>query len=188
MNLVVWDLESTSLKSDQGFILSAGFMPLGGKPYVLGLKEIGVTRNRLKIDKKLVAAVRIEMEKYDGVIGWNTLMFDLPLIDDRLLLCDEPERKRLFARGLDMMWHARMGKSRLTSSRLDWVAKVLGCPFKKTALDINLWKEAEAEAINGFRKGSSSYKYIIDHCEMDLKVTGWVYEKLKSRIQSISKK
>jgi len=188
MNLVILDLECTSLKSDQGFLLCAGFKPLGKKPYILDLRTTGVTRNRLQIDKKLAIAVRDEMEKYDGWIGWNTLLFDLPFIDDRLLFCGETKPEKRFARGLDVMWQARQGKSRMTSSRLDWVAKMLKCPYKKTDLDLNLWKEAEAEAIGGFKKGHASFNYIVTHCEMDLKVTEFVYERLKSRIQTISKR
>ncbi len=187
MKLAVVDLECTSLKSDQGFLLCGGIKPLGGKPYVIDLQTVGLTRGRLKIDKKLAVAIRDEMAKYDGWITWNGLMFDLPFLDDRLLFCDEDKPEKRFARGLDMMWHARMGKSRMTSSRLDWVAKVLGCPFQKTDLDLNLWKEAEAEAIRGF-KTSDSFKYIVKHCTADLEVTEWVYEKLKSRIQSVSKR
>lgn len=188
MNFAVVDLECTSLKSDQGFLLCGGILPLGGKPYVLDLRKVGLTRSRLQIDKKLAIALRDEMEKYDGWVTWNGLLFDLPFLDDRLLFCNEDKVEKRFARGLDAMWHARMGKSRMTSSRLDWVAKALGCPFQKTDLDLNLWKEAEAEAIGGFRKGHVSFDYIVTHCEVDLKVTQWVYEKLKSRVQTISKR
>ena len=85
MNFAVLDLECTSLKSDQGFLLCGGILPLGGKPYVLDLRKIGLTRNRLQIDKKLAVALRDEMEKYDGWITWNGLLFDLPFLDDRLL-------------------------------------------------------------------------------------------------------
>ena len=105
-----------------------------------------------------------------------------------MMLCDERALGKRLARGLDMMWHARVGKARLTSSRLDWVAKVMGCPYKKTALDINVWKEAEAEALAHFTNRQSNYDYIIKHCLFDLKVTEWVYNKLKHRVQNISKR
>ncbi len=188
MRLAVVDFECTSLKSDQGFLLCGGFKPLGKPGYVIDLATTGCAKDRLRIDKHLVVAIRNEMDKYDGWITWNGLLFDLPFLDDRLIFCEEKKREPRFARGLDVMWHAAMGKSRFTSRRLDWVAKVLGCPFKKTDLDLNRWKEAEAEAIRYFRKGKSSFKYIVDHCKADLEVTEWVYEKLKGRIQTISKK
>lgn len=128
------------------------------------------------------------MEEYDGWITWNGLMFDLPYLDDRLMFCGERAIGKRFARGLDMMWHARMGKARMTSSRLDWVAKVMGCPYEKTGLNMNTWKEAEAEAFARFKQGHDNYDYIVDHCLHDLLVTEWVYEKLKHRVQTISKR
>lgn len=188
MNLAVVDLECSTLKADQGFLICAGFKPLEGKPYTIGYEHTGFVKGRYQIDRKLVAAVRDEMAKYDGWITWNGLMFDLPYMDDRLMCCDVGTMPRRFARGLDMMWHARMGKSTFQSSRLDWVAKMLKCPYRKTDLDLPVWKEAEAEVLANFTQGHDNYDYIVKHCLADLKVTEYVYNRLKHRIQSISKR
>lgn len=188
MNFAIVDLECTSLKSDQGFLLCAGVKPLGKAGYVIGLGETGFEKGRLRIDKKLAIAVREDMERYDGWITWNGLLFDLPFLDDRLALCGEELLERRFARGLDMMWMARTGKARFSSSRLDWVAKAFGCPYKKTELDMNTWKEAEAEALAHFKNGRENFDYIVDHCKADLEVTEWIFQKLKNRVITISKR
>ena len=191
MNLAIVDLESTSLKSDQGFILVGGIQPVGERGIgkrLIGLHNTGFGPNRYQIDEKVVKALKAEMEQYDGWITWNGLMFDLPLLDDRLLIAGERPLEKRFARGLDMMWHAKKGKSTLTSARLDWVAKALRCPIKKTDLDLVMWKDAEAEAIRKFREGKRAYQYIVEHCDADLDVTEWVYNRLKNRIQGISKR
>lgn len=188
MRFAVVDLECSGLKGDQGFLLCGGIKELGRPGRVIGFKEAGFENGRLKIDRKLAVRLRDEMEKFDGWITWNGLLFDLPFLDDRLMLCGEDPLERRFARGLDMMWHARQGKSTFQSSRLDWVAKAFGCPVRKTALDLNTWKEAEAEALAHFANGRKNYSYITEHCLRDLEVTEWAFNKLKPRVVTISKR
>jgi len=189
MQFAIVDWECTSLKSDQGFLLCGGFKPLGKPGYVIGLHDAGFMQDPLIVDKKLSILLRDEVEKYDGIITWNGIMFDIPFLNDRLMLCGEdPVEKRFH---IDIMYQARQGKSRLTSSRLDWVSKQLD-PDKfldrKTSLEMTMWKRASAEALAHFGNGRDNYDYIIDHCVADLNVTEQVYERLKNRVQTISKR
>lgn len=186
MNFAIVDLECTSLKSDQGFLLCGGIKPLGGKPRVIGLHDAGFENGRLRIDRKLALLLRKEIESFDGIITWNGIMFDIPFLNDRLTLSGEDPCEKRFH--LDIMYQARQGKSRLTSSRLDWVSKALGISDRKTDLDMSVWKEAEAEALAHFANGRKNYAYILEHNEKDLLVTESVYERLKNRIQNISKR
>lgn len=188
------DLECTSLKSDQGFLLCGGVKELGGEPEIYGLRDVGLGDNRYTLDSRLVRRLISRMNELDGWVTWNGLMFDLPWLDDRAMICGVAPLAKRFARGLDMMWHFRQGKSTFTSSRLDWVAKSLKCPIEKTQLNMNTWKDAEAEAIKRFRSGPNgesghyAYDYIVDHCAMDLAVTEYVYEKGKNRIQNVGRR
>ena len=188
MKFAVVDLECTSLKADQGFLLCGGIKPIGGEKRIITYKETGFGRSRKDIDKHLAVAIRDEMEKYDGWITWNGLMFDIPYLDDRLLLTggQRPHRPTFHC---DLMWYYRQGKSTFTSSRLDWVASQLGVPFQKTKLDIGLWKQAEAEAIvealTKFRTGRQAYNYIVEHNDADLDVTDAVFEITKPRIRQL---
>lgn len=188
MNLATVDHECSTLKADQGFLLCSGIKPLGKAPYVITYHDTGFGKGRLDLDKPLVQRIRDEMEKFDGWITWNGLLFDIPYLDDRLMLCGERPRQPRFARGLDMMWHAKIGKSTFQSAKLDWVAKTLGCPYVKTDLSMPRWKEAEAEVIAKFAHGHANYDYVITHCIHDIKIEEWVYNKLKHRIQNISKR
>lgn len=191
MRFAIMDLECTSLKSDQGFLLCGGIKELGKKGRIVGLAETGFDKDRLTVDHKLALALRDAIEEFDGIITWNGIMFDIPFLNDRLMLCGEDPCEKRFH--IDIMYQARQGKSRLTSSRLDWVDKALKVKEgenlpAKTALDLNTWKRAEAEALAHFGNGRSNYKYIADHCLADLKVTEVVYERLKNRVQTISKR
>ncbi len=183
MNFAVVDLESSSLRSDTGYIICGGIKPIGGEKVCIGLADVKRPKDVLAIDSHLVRALRDEMLKYDGWITWNGKMFDLPLLNDRLMFAGERPIERRFH--LDIMYYFRQGQSRITSSRLDWVAKALGVPVSKTALDLKTWMRAGAEAIRNFRDGRENYDYIIEHNLADLDVTEAVYPFAKPRIRNI---
>jgi uncharacterized protein YprB with RNaseH-like and TPR domain len=188
VNLAIVDLECTSLKSDQGFLLCGGIKPVGGPAEVYDLLSIGLGKSRYNLDSRLVRVLIDRMNEFDGWITWNGLMFDLPWLDDRALINGLAPPAKRFARGLDMMWHFRQGKSAASSSRLDWVARYLKCPIQKTQLDMTVWKDAEAEAIRHFKQGHEAFDYIVEHCDTDLGVTEFVFQKGKNRIQTIGKR
>lgn len=198
MRLAVVDIEATSLKADRGFVLCVGVKPLGEPEVMIGYaveplaseRYIGVApeRSRYTIDRALVRRAVEEMARYDGWITWNGLLYDLPYLDDRAVIAELPRRPpRAFARGLDFRWHAAAPKSTFQSSKLDWVAKTLRCPARKTELDQVVWAQAEAEALRGFRDGSEAYQQIVEHCRADLVVTEWVYHRLRDRVKTISR-
>ena len=190
MQFAVVDIEALGhgLKADKSFIGCAGIKPLGQPGRVFGLNSEGFGPSRYMRDRRVMKRLREEMLQYDGWITWNGLLYDLPFINDRLMICGLPPLEKRFARGLDMMWHARTGKSTFTSSRLDWVAKALKCPYQKTPLDyVPIWQEAEEEASQRFQRGRKNFMQVVDHCKWDLPVTEWVYNKLKHRVQGISK-
>ena len=176
------------MKADKGILLCGGFATLDGKIKQLTYDDSGFGPTRRDKDRKLAVVIRNHAESFDGWITWNGLMYDLPFVDDRLTLTGENTLERRFARGLDIMWHAAMGKATFTSRRLEWVAKALGCPYKRSPLDIGLWKDAEAEVLANFSNGRENYDQVVAHNRGCLKYTLWCYNKLKPRITSISKR
>jgi len=201
LNLAVVDIECASLYSHTP-ILCVGIKPLGSEPYIMGLKDFPPVAGR-NIDKHLVCATLDELERYDGYVTWNGLMFDIPMLDDRATMAGRKIHETRFH--CDAMYLASWGKSRMQSRRLDWVAKQLGCPFVKTQLDINVWQDAIAESLlyanvggsldqldkelsSRFKVGHKNYDYIVEHCLEDLKVTEWVFGRLKNRMRSMIKR
>lgn len=195
MNFAVVDFETTSLKSDQGFLLCGAFYPLGGTPYVIGLREYALNEgaikpeDKFKVDRRLALRLRDEIERYDGWITWNGIMYDIPYLDDRCLLSGrdgedrDPHEKRWH---IDIMYQARQGKSCMTSSRLKWVEDQLGLEHRKTDLELSIWKMAEAEALLGTY--GDNYLYVVEHALMDVEVEREAYELLKNRVQSMCKR
>jgi uncharacterized protein YprB with RNaseH-like and TPR domain len=184
LDIAIVDFETTGLRSDKGMMLCAGIKPLKGKPIMLGIKDFPMpARGSRKVDKNLVVKVRDELEKYDIWITWNGKMFDIPFLQDRLILNNQRlMEKRMH---IDVMYFARQGQSRFQSSKLDWVATELGVQDSKTKLDMGVWQEAYAEVLSRFSIGHENYDYIVDHCEKDLLVTEQVFERLKRRIKNI---
>ena len=187
MRTVILDIESTSLRADTGFLLCVGLKEVGRPPRILGLRDFPAQDRDdvLTIDSALVKAVKHEIETYDYVLGWNSILFDVPFLNDRLLFSGQLPIQRMFH--TDLMYLARLGKSTMTSSRLDWVARKLNLPVTKTALDINTWKRAEAEAMLGFTR-ADNYRKIVEHNRRDLLVTERVYQAMKPRIMTIQKR
>lgn len=195
MNFCNIDIETTSLKSDRGYMLGCAFKPLGKAPYWIGLDDHLLYSGPIqpddveRIDRYLALRVREEMEKYDGWITWNGIMFDVPFIDDRCLLSGrkgedrDPHEKRWH---IDVMYYTRQGKSCMTSSRLKWVEDVLGVKYRKTDLEFSKWKKAGQEMALG--KPGINYSYIKKHGIRDVRVLEEVYELLKNRVQQIAKR
>jgi uncharacterized protein YprB with RNaseH-like and TPR domain len=173
------------LKADAGFLLCVGIKPYKERPIILSLADVKLNDDPLLIDENLAVLVKKELCRYDYILGWNQLLFDMPFLNDRLMFAGHEQLPKFFQ--TDLMYLARMGKSTMTSSRLDWVARKLRVADEKTPLDINTWKTAEAEALQGF-KSKKCFDRIVTHNRQDLLVTEQVYDILKPRICTIQKR
>jgi uncharacterized protein YprB with RNaseH-like and TPR domain len=182
MKIAIFDFECTSLNSDDGFLLCGGIKPLNGKPYVISLRDTGCSTG-LEVDKKLAIAIRDELRGFNIVAGWNSKKFDVPFLNDRLMLAGESEFTAQMH--VDMMYYAGAFQGRMKSRRLDWVARQLELPVQKTALDIRTWLKAEREALDYFRHGHKAFDSIVHHCVKDLEVTEMVYKALSPRVRNI---
>lgn len=185
MKCAVFDIETTSLRSDQGFMLCVGIKPLGEPGRIIGLADMPLPRDPLIIDRNLAVAVAKELHKYDIWITQNGKMFDVPYLNDRLIIGRRPILDKHWH--IDIMYYSRAGMSRLSSSKLDWVSRVLNVGARKTPLDLKVWKLAEREAIGKFRDGRRNYDKVVHHCLRDLDVTEAVFERVKPKIRSISR-
>jgi len=188
VRFAVVDIETTLGNSHEGFIQLARVKPLGSKSAkLISLKTEGCGA-RKQIDLKVVGALREEMNKYDGWITWNGLGFDLPFIDDRLLIHGLPRLERRFARGLDAMWHAKMFKSMFQGASLENVSIGLGYAGDvRVPMNQSTFTRAKDEALEGFAKGSVHFDRLERHNAGCIRLTEFCYEKLKPRIQNISR-
>lgn len=82
MSVGFYDIETSNLKADFGYILSAAIKPYGERNvFVTNITREDIDRRVL--DKRVVAELIREMMKYDVLIGYYSKRFDAPFIRTR---------------------------------------------------------------------------------------------------------
>ncbi|MDR7528665.1 MAG: ribonuclease H-like domain-containing protein [Armatimonadota bacterium] len=136
-------------------------------------------RDPLWEDRSLCLAIDRAIRQYDVVVSWNGLRFDEPFLATRLR--EYGIEAARWPRHKDLLYTARY-KLRLSSCSLDNVARHLGIEAKygvrKTDLDRRLWRRA-------IRGDPRAYRYVVEHCEEDVKVLPAVWQELKSLVTEI---
>ena len=188
MRIVFTDGEMSNLDANFGQLLCAGLLeytPVTGthkKPWNAATMRVLTLRDyngKRWDDKSLALQWKKELEKYDIVVSWNGIRFDVPFLDTRLKYWNL--RASSIKRHKDLMYTARFGL-RLTDAKLDNVALFLDVHRKygvrKTRMEPKRW----TMAMGGHRP---SYEYIINHNKLDLMVLAGVWEELREHIREI---
>jgi uncharacterized protein YprB with RNaseH-like and TPR domain len=153
-----------------GRIFCCSFQPIvpdaDVQPYTFHLHERRFKGASKIDDSKLCVAIRDELEKYNCIVGWNSKLFDLPLLNARLAKARErPCRPQFHA---DMMWYAGGSSMRIGSRKLDNVQKFFKLGEEKTPIEWDTWQQVAA----GDQKAMHD---VVHHCEQDVKVLMQAY-------------
>lgn len=175
--MAFYDIETTDLGAMVGRVLCVSIAD-----------EFGMVTTRTYADFKgksilddvpLVNWTRDELAKYDIWVGWNSVLFDQPFLNARLLKGDEwPLRQDRMH--LDLMYQFKGRKSRFGSAKMDNVAKALGVPNQKTPLSFDLWERAsvgDQEALEG----------VVEHCEADVLVLRDIFARSRRLIHQVTR-
>jgi uncharacterized protein YprB with RNaseH-like and TPR domain len=175
MKICFFDIETSDLRADKGFMLSWAVLPYKStKPVVSTLME---EPNSLEgIDKELVTALADVLEDYDMVCGWNSKMFDLPFVNSRLSLYGWPPLKPQFH--LDLMYYATGIFQRIGSRSLEAVADFYGIKPKKDHLEWSVWQKASLGDEEALAKVKA-------HNVKDVQILAKLYEKLLPFVRNI---
>lgn len=176
MRVVFWDTESTDLRAMMGRILCASFVTLEGEPYTFRADRKPWKSADPIDDSKLCLAIREELETYNMVVGWNSKLHDVPLLNARLAKYGERRVRPQFH--LDLMWYAGGSSMKIGSKKLDNVAKYFCLPSQKTPISWDDWQRAGA----GDKKAMEE---VVTHCEFDVKVLREAYEHLLPYVANI---
>jgi uncharacterized protein YprB with RNaseH-like and TPR domain len=170
-----WDLESTGLTAIMGRILCASFADSWGNVKTFRYEDYpGET---LIDDGPLVLAIRDELEKAGHWVTWNGKLFDVPLLNARLLKAGHrPLRKDIMH--TDLMYFARGQFVRIGSSKLVNVSTFIDSPNQKTPLEWETWQLAATG-------DKAAMDQIVVHCEADVMVTRDVFAVLGAHITTI---
>ena len=174
MRVTMWDLESSDLAGNFGRLLCGSFLDLDGEVETYRRDKRPWRSKEAADDSKLAIACRDRLERSDIIVGWNSILFDQPLLNARLLAAGERPLRVGEKHGIshiDLMYYARGQSMRIGSSRLDSVAKFFHSPNQKTPLLPETW----AKAVEGDR---AAWNAIAEHCEYDVLVLRDVWHKL----------
>jgi hypothetical protein len=183
MRTAITDGEMSNLSMDFGQLLCWGladFQPLtekeikaGKKPWKnLRVLELDDYQRRRWDDRGLATRVRDELSKYDLIVTWNGVRFDIPALNTRLHRWGRKEF--LPKRHKDLMYTARY-KLRLSNATQDNVAKFYNIEARYGVAKTPMQPEQWTMALGGHYP---SFRYIVRHCENDIKVLAALWQEM----------
>ena len=171
-----WDIETTF--SNQPRVLYGAVADAWGTVYGFD-RDTYPGVGDLIDDAELIEAYVDKLEEFDILVGWNSKLFDLPVINGRF--ATNKSRRRLRpTHHIDLMYQAGMGKMRIGRRSLESVSNVFDSPNRKTPLDVRTWDRAYAG-------DPEAYAKIVEHCNADCLVLHDVFGDLKPGVASIGR-
>lgn len=170
--IAFWDLETTF--STQPRLLSGAIADGFGEVHEYNLYNFpGETWID---DRPLAIAIRDAIEQYSIIAGWNSKLFDIPVLNGRLAYWGErPARPHMH---VDLMYYASGSFMRIGRRSLESVSKYFSSPNQKTPLSPMLWDRAD-------HGDADAYRLILEHNRADALVTRDVYAHLAPHIRNI---
>lgn len=167
-NVGFWDIESTF--STQPIVLYAAIADQFGR-----IEEFRKGPSIVD-DRELVAAYTDRLEQYDILVGWNTTLFDIPVIRGRNMFYGrQPLDPHM---SIDLMYKASGSAARIGRRSLQSVSEYYDVANKKTPLNVRTWDKA----MSG---DEEAYELIVEHCNADVLVTRDTFNVLKRGIRNI---
>lgn len=178
-NIMIFDIESSGLKGDFANAFCLGYMT-HGDAHAKTVSTLDVVRpcracHRVDTaqDDKLMKLVHRALSSADMWVTWYGKGFDWKFLNTRILEAGLPPLPDV--PHVDLFYTAKH-KLALTSNRLANVQEFLKLKTAKTQLTKRIWRRAQAGHV-------PDIKYIIDHCEKDVKVLDEAYQVLKPLIR-----
>lgn len=168
--ILLWDLETSNLNANFGFIISASYKWLGeDKVHTVRIdKSKGYNKDRTN-DKEIVEHLGEVISQADMMVTHYGKRFDFPYLQTRRMVHGLDPLPPVAH--VDTWWIARY-RMKLNSNRLDTLARFLGCAVQKTAVSGPHWVRAMA----GHK---DAIDYVVDHGEKDVLVLEEVYLQIR---------
>lgn len=176
--IAFFDLETTHLRGDFGFILCAGFKTLGSPPEVIRIDDSPNYRKALWDDRWVIEQILKRLENVDIIVTYYGEKFDLPFLRTRLIRWGMPPLPRIFHIDLYTIPKREL---LLHNNRLNTISIFLRGESDKTSLNPEIWIRAS----HGDREAMD---YIVDHCRRDVEELESAFLRLKPIIRRIIRK
>lgn len=184
MKVLFFDTESTDLKAMMGRILCASFAWAEvtdgtvevGEPFTFRYDRKPWRGQKVIDDSRLCVAIREQLEQANVIVGWNSKLHDIPLLNARLA---KAGHRHFYPHlHLDLMWYAGGSSMKIGSRKLDNVAKYFNLPAQKTAISWDDWQCAGAG-------NTEAMDVVVEHCEADVLVLGQAYGHLLPYVKNL---
>ena len=177
MNIGVFDIESTGLTGDFSCILCAVVKPYGrGKEQVFKIDLD--KRDMLEAEKDLLLEFLPVLTSFDGLAGYYSTRFDMPLIRTRCMFHGIPAPKKI--KHFDAYFTIRRTVNP-TTRRMDRINEINRLTDEslpeKSKLGVKEWTGAT------FRRDKESLDYIVEHCVKDVQVLESIIDKYMDFVQ-----
>lgn len=166
ISVAVWDIETTGLNADYGYILCVCFKDaITGETKTVRIDD---PRNPDKSSDKWVVKEAIKiMNSYDLLVSWYGIRFDHPFVNTRAMKHRLKLPDKNFRRDL---WFSCRSNLKLRSNRLAVVGDFLFGKTRKNAITPKFWNGA-------IRGEKAALDYVTLHCRLDLEETLRVYKR-----------
>lgn len=171
--ITVFDLETTNLNADFGFIICGSYMHLDeGKVHTVKISDSPGFNKDCTNDKWVVRELAKALQDSHILVAHYGAKFDVPYLNARLL-----------AHGYDPLppiplvdtWRTARYQLKIHRNSLQSLTEFFGYE-NKTRLSGPMWIKAMA----GNRR---AINYVVEHCEVDVRVLARVYRKLRPIIK-----
>jgi uncharacterized protein YprB with RNaseH-like and TPR domain/predicted RNA-binding Zn-ribbon protein involved in translation (DUF1610 family) len=167
--IIIWDLETTNLKGNFGYILCGAWKVYGEKKiHCVSITDTKTFDQDPTNDKLVCKELLKSLEGADMWVAHFGRWFDRTMLNTRLIghgLTPLPPIPMIDT------WKIAKDNLKLNSNRLATIADWLGVE-EKTPLNGKIWIKAMA----GHKP---SIKYVIKHCRQDVLVLEQVYERIR---------
>lgn len=166
-----FDIEATNLKATFGLCLCVGFMEMNDKKVQCpSLLDFPAKHKDYTQDRELLKYVQSELSKFDMLVSYNGVMYDIPFLQTRLLKHGLPVIPPITH--VDLYFLAKH-KLSMHSKRLDAVAEFFNLSERKTKINFDAWMNATL----GHKPAMNE---VVHHCKQDVLVLREAYLKLRS--------
>jgi uncharacterized protein YprB with RNaseH-like and TPR domain len=165
--IVAFDIETTSLKADIGFVLCAVVKPLDGDPIILRLDDLRGESGKPWDDGVLVNTLVEILAASHLAYGWNIRRFDIRFLRTRRLLLGQHKTPRMVST-IDLLQVARRFAFH-SNRQAVWMESL--SRYQKTEVIGVEWVRAMA----GDREAMD---YVVQHCLADVMGLEEIYRHL----------
>ncbi|MEM5854065.1 MAG: ribonuclease H-like domain-containing protein [Candidatus Aenigmatarchaeota archaeon] len=170
--MIFFDIETTSLKADEGILVASGFILQNGETKIFFSENPDDEKNVIKKTLEI-----FNQSKNEEIVIWYS-DFDIPFLVSRAIKHGLDASLVYELKIIDICKLIRENL-KFRSNKLDEVAKFFGIEknLKITGKDV---QRLYIKFLSGSKKAREE---IIEHCKDDLKAMKEIFEKVKSYVQ-----